>query len=113
MRTQINKQKEVTHLKKLFDEHIIISFPETAANEKLYDMKGELALYDGHVAGLVSSYLQNTPVNSKFVKVDLKLKGKMEDFRPNTPEEEKSMQELIRYRERLDKLIFTLSKIIS
>lgn len=113
MITKINRKKEIEGLKKIYNEHSAMPFPEPTSNEELFDLKGELAYYGAFVVGLVSSFLENAPVNAEFVKVDLALGKRMQDFKPKTGEEKRSIQELIGYKKSLDNLLLTLAKIIN
>lgn len=113
MKRRINKQNQLTRLEKLFDEHIGLTFPREAPTRALQNMKGELALYGGHVAGLVSSYLKNAPINKKLVKVDLNLEHQIQNFLPKTSKEKKYIQDFVYYKHKLDELIRCLVKLLS
>lgn len=108
-----SNSKNLTNLRAQFDEIKNSHFPQVAPVEELQNMKGELALYDGHVAGLVSSYLKGAAVNPGFVKVNNGIESKVKNFHPKTPEEQKSIQELIAYKRKLDNLISVLSQLLT
>lgn len=95
-------------LKELFDKFKNIPFPKVLNTQELQDIKAELVLYDSHVAGLVSSYLKISPIDTDFVKIDARLEQIMQNFQPKTSEEKKCIHDLIEYKHKLDDLIIAL-----
>ncbi len=112
MKTHLRDDKQINKLKKLFDEQLNSTFPQDAPTAELQSLKNELALYDGHVAGLVSSYLNNLLVNKNLVNINSQLEQRIRNVYPKTPNEKKSKTDLIHYKHRLDKLITILSRSI-
>src|SRR6266571_3386236 len=108
----VSNKNVKSQLEDLFNNHKKKPFPEVVPNEDLADIKGELALYDGHVAGLVSSYLKNAPINSSFVEIDRELEKRIQNFEPKNIQEEKNKADLISYKHKLDELISHLAYLL-
>lgn len=113
MNTNSNISNKVDKLEKLYAEHLGMSFPETDSdNELIHDRIGEIALYGGHVAGLVSSYLKNAEVNPHFVKTNDELEKHLNDIQVDTIEDEKDLEYMKAYKHKLDEMITLLSELI-
>jgi hypothetical protein len=56
-------EQEFTKLKNM-------KFPEKPVEDELFDLFSELVSLDGHIAGLVSSYLKDRPINCKLLDAD-------------------------------------------
>lgn len=105
---------KISRLEHLFNDHKKLPFPESMSiNEELRDIRGELALYDGHMAGLVSSYLQNSPINPHLIKKDQALENRMKNFHSTNTVEEKNIKDLIKYKHKVDDLISLLNQLIN
>lgn len=95
-----------------FEEHLKIPFPRVSGNDELQDIKGELSLYGSHVAGLVSSYLQNAEINVQLVEKDNELENRMTAFEPHNAEDHESLQNMQSYKHKIDKLVTLLNELV-
>lgn len=55
-------------------------FPDIPDEDELYDLYSELNLLDGHISGLVSSYLKNTNINFKLLDADDEFNSLLSDI---------------------------------
>lgn len=81
-----------------------LSFPELPENDDLYDLYAELVLIDGHIAGLVSSYLKGNKINLELLHVD----GEFNKLVTELKEKKHEMNGLsvyLKYKEKIDELI--------
>ncbi|HZE86741.1 MAG TPA: hypothetical protein VE090_00905 [Methylomirabilota bacterium] len=109
----IINNKQIIKLKKLFEEHFVRAFPHISyLNDELQDIKGEIALYDGHIAGLISSYFKKGPINRDLIKVDSELEIRLQNFHPQNSQEEKSLKDLTNYKHKVDEIASTLLNLI-
>ncbi len=100
-------------LRKLFEEFIELPFPHyTAGNKGLGEIIPELADLDGHIAGLVSSYLDNAPVRKKYVYIDENLNKSLSEIRPSSKEEQKALSGFVEYKRRIDEMTRILQKLL-
>jgi len=109
---QNNKDKQIVHLKEMFKEHLAIPFPQVTLNGELQGIRGEISLYGGHVAGLVTSYLNSAPINPDYVKVDAELEERIKNFKPGNSQEKKDIAVLMEYKHKLDSLLLLLSTLL-
>lgn len=81
-----------------------LTFPELPENSDLYDLYAELVALDGHIAGLVSSYLKGNTINLKLLHVD----GEFNKLVTELKEKKHEMNGLsvyLKYKEKIDELI--------
>ena len=106
----MNKQE---NLSKLFEEFMKMKFPHyTAGNKQLHELFGDFVELDAHVAGLVSSYLKNAPVNKNFVYVDEEMNKQLSNIKPKSRDEEKALAGFINRKKILDEMISLLKELI-
>lgn len=113
MNTDSNMSNKVDNLERLYAEHLGMSFPETDSdNELMQDTIGPIALYGGHVAGLVTSYLGNAEVNPDFVVVDDEIEKQFSEIQVDNVEDEKTLEYIKAYKHKLDEMIVLLAELI-
>jgi len=99
-------------LKKLYEEFFVTQFPKIySENEELSDIFDELVLQDAHIAGLVSSYLQDAPIRIDWIQIDKNLNHKIEKFNPSNGDEEKTISGIREYNEKLNKMTKILKQL--
>lgn len=109
----MNNKDKIDNLKEKFINYSHVPFPKVNSNISLQDIKADLVLYDSHIAGLVSSYLNNGKINPKLITVDSKLDDQLSNFQPNNQEEEKIHQNLLKYKHEIDGLAIQLQELVS
>ena len=82
-------------------------FPDIPDEDELYDLFSELTLLDGHISGLISSYLRNTQINFKLLDVDDEFNSLLSDISI----ESESLDEILKRKKQLDKLLQMIKKI--
>ena len=92
-------------LKKQWKEHQKITFPKRPRYEPLDDLHPELALMDGHVAGIVDSFLSGIKVDRKLIYIDEEYNKRLEAIRPTTPDTNAEWLIFKNYKEKLDKMV--------
>lgn len=90
-----------------FQEFIKIDFPVPSENDELNDIYFELLEYDGHVAGLVSSYLKGSPINKEFIFRNKTIINSLNNFSGYTEE----FLSLKCYFGKLDDMVQMLSRL--
>jgi hypothetical protein len=99
-------------LQQKFSEFKQLPFPENSANDELSDIFAELVQLDGHVAGLVTTFLLGKPVRRELVYIDLDLDQKLQAFQPSSVTEQKTVSAYQTYKSRLDELISFLQQLL-
>jgi len=92
-------------LKREWDEFFSLPFPKSPAEDKLADLFADLVLYDGHVAGIVTSFLKGKKVDKKLIYVDETLNINLQSYKPLDLATQKSQQQLIEYKNRVDRMV--------
>lgn len=82
-------------------------FPKAPEEDELYDLFAELVLLDGHIAGLVSSYLANCNINFELLDVD----DEFNELANNIKIDSKSSVELNERKKQLDKLVHIIKEM--
>lgn len=84
-----------------FDDFRKIKFPTEPEEDEVYNLFSELVELDGHIAGLVSSYLKNKHINFNLLDVD----GEFNSLLSIISVDSNSVKEIVEYKNRLDELI--------
>src|SRR5574341_1719601 len=67
----------LTRLRKLFEEFKRIPFPRGAVTDELNEIHGEVAEYDGYIAGLITTLLSRQSIPSGSLFFDAKIQGRL------------------------------------
>jgi hypothetical protein len=95
-------------LAKVFDEFKQVKCPEPPENDDLYDLYSELMEYDGHVAGLVSSFLNGNHISRALVFRNEKLVEMITSF----PEDSDELHPIKHYFYKLDEMVQMLIVLV-
>ena len=77
------------------------------------DIKSDFALLDGHIAGLVTSYLGNNAVDKKLIYIDKEVDKKLLSFIPRTVHDRKYHPAYIKYKQMIDEITRLLANCLS
>lgn len=91
-----------------FEEFKRIPCPEPPESDDLYDLYSELMEYDGHVAGLVSSFLNGNQISRSLVYRNEKLIERL----ITNPDDTDELNLLKSYFEQLDEMIQMLRSLV-
>jgi ADP-ribose pyrophosphatase len=92
-------------LKKEWDDFHALTLPQSPGDELLADLFADLVLENGEISGIVDAFLQGTKIDKKRIYINEDLSNKLNSYRPPDDASRKSQQELIEYKNRLDKLV--------
>jgi len=92
-------------LKKAWDEFHALPFPEHPQDEVLADLYADLVLENREIAGVVKSLLQGKEINKTQLFLNDDLNKKLHNYSPPDNTLRKSQQNLIEYKNRLDKMV--------
>ena len=82
-----------------------IPFPDPPDSDVLNDLWTELVEFDGHVAGLVSSFLRGSMVDPNFLATDRKLGLRLNNYVAQSEQEEMQLAKCQAYKAQLDSLV--------
>jgi hypothetical protein len=99
-------------LRQKFEEFKALQFPGNSANDTLSDIFAELVELDGHIAGLVYTFLMGKPVRKELVSPDLDLDQRLDGFEPSNVEEYETVLSYQNYKSYLDELINILQQLL-
>ncbi|MEK9150298.1 MAG: hypothetical protein AAB267_09695 [Candidatus Desantisbacteria bacterium] len=99
-------------LRKKFEEFRRIPFPNRSENDELCDILFDLVELDGHIAGLVSSYLSGGIIKKELVFIDEGLNARLENFVLSSEDEAKTVEEYKKYKAYLDELVQILKRAL-
>ena len=92
---------EIKLLDQEFNKLKEMKFPEEPEEDELYDLFSELISLDGHIAGLVSTYLKGKLINYKLLDAD----GEFIEIRANIQIKSDSLTSMDAYKQQLDLLV--------
>lgn len=84
-----------------------MKFPEEPEEDELYDLFSELVSLDGHIAGLISTYLTGKPINYKLLDAD----DEFVEIRENIQMTSESLANIDDYKLQLDLLIQIIKEL--
>jgi hypothetical protein len=96
-------------LAKVFEKFKRISCPEPPENDDLYDLYSELMEYDGHVAGLVSSFLNGNQISRSLVYQNEEIIERLTSLTDDNSDE---LLPLKNYFQLLDEMIQMLNTLV-
>lgn len=109
----MNNSNKIDNLKRNYAEHLEMPFPELTSHQDLQSVIGELSLYGGHIAGLVSSYIDNSPININLINTDPELEETLANFHPINEIQEKEYKNVLRYKHKIDEMAIQLQELVS
>lgn len=92
-------------LSKEFESFKRLPFPEPPDSDELYGIFTEFSEFDGHVAGLISSFLKGNVPNRSLLDVGANLELKLSSYVANSDEENRQLAEYRVYKGKLDFLL--------
>lgn len=96
-------------LARKFEEFKQLSCPEPPEDDNLYDFYSELMEYDGHIAGLISSFLDGKQIKAKHVFRNEKLVQTANRLKDTDTDD---IQSLRTYFHRLDELVQIIKVLV-
>ncbi len=78
-----------------------MKFPEEPEEDELYDLFSELVSLDGHIAGLISTYLKGKQINYKLLYAD----DEFNEIRAKIQMKSDSLMSMDEYKKQLDLLV--------
>lgn len=102
--------KPVEELKQKFAAFKELPFPQNSINDELSDIFAELIQYDGHVAGLVTTFLAGKPIRRELVWVDRVIDQQLKDVHPKDGRDYETISQYQLYKSRLDELVELLKQ---
>jgi hypothetical protein len=88
-----------------FNDFINTPFPKAPEDDDLYDIYSDLAEYDSHIAGIVSSLLGGKQVNKSLIFLNNDLEKKI-----NANGNNSELKDIRDYKNRIDKLVMLIIK---
>jgi hypothetical protein len=98
-------------LKKEWSNFVNIPFPKSPKNNRLKKIFPEFVQWDGHVAGIVSSFLKGKKVDKKIIYIDESINIVLSSIMPKDSDEEKELLVFREYKKKLDLLINLVLKL--
>jgi hypothetical protein len=102
---RLNPGRNIDTLKREWDEFFSLPFPKEPKEDYLADLFAELVLFDGHVAGIVTSFLKGKKVDKKLIFVKETLNINLQSYKPLDSESKFSQEKIIERKNRLDRLV--------
>ncbi|WP_047153900.1 hypothetical protein [Aneurinibacillus tyrosinisolvens] len=91
-----------------FEDFKRLPFPEAPQDDDLYDIFTDLVEYDSHIAGLVTSFLNNKKINRKFVNKNNEIENKISSL---SEKQNQEVSEIKTYKNKLDNLVDLLKEL--
>ncbi len=88
------------HLVKKFEDFKNVKFPDAPEDDEIYDLFAELVELDGHIAGLISSYLKGKTIDFKLLDADSEF-----ERISNSLVEKSAANEIKEYKMELDEMV--------
>jgi hypothetical protein len=98
-------------LQEKWNELIKMPFPRSPKNEQIRKIFADFVEWDGHVAGIVSSFLQGEKVDKKLIYIDENINNILDSIKPLDSDEEKEISIYLEYKKKLDLLIRLVLKL--
>lgn len=90
-----------------FEEFMQIEFPNEPEEDDYYDLFSELVELDGHIAGLITSYLKNMDINFALLDADDAFNNLLSELSTET----QPVKDMVDYKKHLDALIIMIKTI--
>lgn len=113
METWSRSGTRLEELRGKFEAFKRMPFPDAPCDDALDFAFANLIELDGHVAGLVSTFLITKEVDRNLVYVDEELNHQLEEFIPKSDESTVELASLRIYKKKLDELVLALLKVLS
>ncbi len=98
-------------LKKEWDDFYALPFPIQFKDKKFPNIFSEFVSYDGHVAGIVTSFLQGIKVDKKLIHIDEDLNKQLSFYKPRDNKSKKLYEQYLDRIRRLDRMIMLVLEL--
>jgi ADP-ribose pyrophosphatase len=92
-------------LDKVWAEFQAVPFPQSPEDEALADLYADLVLEKGEITGIVNAFLQGDKVEKTRIYLNEDLNRKLVEYKPAGEAAAVSQQDLIQYKQKIDKLV--------